>query len=96
MDQITRIENKLDRAEEKIDFIAEDQHEMKITLISQHATLQEHMRRTELNEQAISLIKEQVDPLVADKLMLSGALKFVGIMIGLAGAADVILRFFHR
>lgn len=95
--QITRIENKIDAVDEKFDYVVEDLHEMKITAISQHGILQEHIRRTELNEQAITLLKEQVEPMAKDRLMISGAIKLLSAMVGAAAVIDVILRlFFHR
>lgn len=66
LDELTRIENKIDRISDRIGSID-------VTLAAQHESLSDHIRRTEL-------LEETVKPLVRHDAMMQGALKVIGIL----------------
>jgi archaellum component FlaC len=70
-ESLTRIENKLDKVQDKIGAID-------VTLASQHVSLVEHIRRTELLEKDVAPIKKHV-------AMVHGGLKLVGLISLIAG-----------
>lgn len=65
-------------SENKLDKIAEDIHEIKITLAKQHVSLAEHIRRTEL-------LEDKLEPLERRSHMITGVLAFIGLIATLAG-----------
>lgn len=54
------IEDKLER---KLDNISEDISEIKVTLYSQHQQLVSHIKRTELAEESIKLLRDEMKPI---------------------------------
>lgn len=70
MDDLKR---QLDRLETKIDDQNEHLANIDVTLATQSTQLREHMRRTSLLEQEVRPIRKHV-------AMVSGALKFLGIV----------------
>jgi hypothetical protein len=80
------MEDQFKRLENKLDYLSEAQVDMSITLASQHETLKEHMRRTELLEEHIQPIREQ-------HYMIAGALKLIGLFATVAGAVSAIYSF---
>ncbi len=81
MDPIERFENKLDRMLEK-------QTGMEVTLVKQHVSLEEHMRRSAALEDANDLIRQELIPLKQHVAGFSVAGK---LFVGLGVVAGVIL-----
>lgn len=79
------MENKLDKIEEKVDKIGEQLGAIDKTLTAQHVVLKEHIRRTEILEADIAPLKKHVT-------MIEGALKFIGFVCVVAGAAAAIIE----
>lgn len=75
----------------------EDITEIKITLAEQHATLEEHTRRSLANEQAVELLKEHLRPIERHVLMVNAAVKIIlalGGVIGFVASLLKIVEFF--
>ncbi len=68
------MDKRLDKIEEKVDKILDQQSTMNATLVSQHVSISEHIRRTNLLEAEVKPIKRHVD-------MVNGALKLLGVML---------------
>lgn len=81
----TRIEDKLDR-------VAEDIGEIKVTLASQHISLSDHIRRTELLEEVVEPIKRHMAFVSALGRIGGGVIA----LITLAAAIYEILGFYVK
>ncbi len=73
MEWQTRIEDKIDRISNKIETI-------NITLVKQESNLQEHMRRTDIAEANLALLKEELSPIKTHISKVEGGLKLIGII----------------
>lgn len=83
--------NNDDRVNDKLDKLFSKISDIDVTLASQHESLLNHMRRTEL-------LEEKVEPLEKNMLMMSGALKLgSAALICISGLAAIceIIRAFH-
>lgn len=74
---------QLDRIENKLDLISDRLNNVDVTLASQHVSLADHIRRTELLEIAVA-------PLTKESHMIHGVLKAVGILSLLGGIGSGI------
>lgn len=72
-----RILNKLDDMDKRIDNID-------VTLVKQELNLQEHMRRSLANEEAVQILKEQLEP-------IKDHVKAVNTVLKLAGGIAIVL-----
>ena len=88
-------ESRLDRIELKLEVITEGIHSIDKTLVAQHSSLTEHMRRTELAEEAIQIIREDIQPVKAHIHRIDGVLKFVGISSVVVSIAAGLLKIFQ-
>jgi len=77
-EDIQRIEEKLDRIDERLNSIDK-------TLASQHVSIAEHIRRTNILENDLKPVKKHV-------IMVEGVLKFLGALAMVAGLIEVIAR----
>jgi NurA-like 5'-3' nuclease len=78
-ERLLRIEDKIDRISDKISSID-------VTLVSQHESLKEHMRRTELLEKA-------VEPIVPTFAIGRFAVKALGAILGSELIYELIKKF---
>lgn len=72
------------RIADKVQKINDDVGEIKVTLSAQHESLIYHIRRTDLLEEAIK-------PLQAQHSMISGVLKFLGLVFAACAAVEGIV-----
>lgn len=79
-DTMGRVLNKLDKIDDKLNSIDK-------TLVKQEENLAEHMRRTELLEEALKPVEEHV----AHMRGIGKAIVYMGILVSIAAA---ILKFF--
>lgn len=64
-------------------------------LIVQEANLNEHMRRTEINEERLQRIEDkELKPLVKHVHMVNGGLKFLGILSLFVGMFSALYKIF--
>jgi chromosome segregation ATPase len=73
-------EQRITRIEEKLDGLSTTLHAVDKTLVAQHASLKEHIRRTALAEDAIEYIRNDLKPVRAHIHRVDGVLKFIGFM----------------
>lgn len=78
---------RIDTLEEKIDAVSENIASIDKTLAVNTSSLQEHMRRTELNEKAIEVLKEDLKPISKHVHAVNVILK---VAASLGGAAATI------
>lgn len=74
--------NKMYERQEKM---SEDINEIKVILGKQEEHLKQHILRTELAEENIALLREQIQPIEKHVQMVSGVLKFLGLISVLVG-----------
>lgn len=82
-----------ERLEQKLDKVVEDISKINITLVAQHHNLKEHMRRSQANEQAIEIIKDELIPVQKHVNGLNYVLKAVGVVTVIIGLVTAILKF---
>lgn len=83
---------KLEKLDEKLEKINERLNSVDITLAKQEVNLQEHMRRTELNEIAVEKISQSIIPIYKHINMLEGILKFFGALSILGSIAATVIK----
>ena len=82
------------KLEEKLDKIDGRLSSIDVTLAKQEVNLQEHMRRTQLNEQAIEKITENLVPINKHVGHVEGAFKVLGMIATAAGVIVGIAKIF--
>lgn len=88
-------DTRITRIEDKIDGISKDVSSIDKTLAQQHISLQEHMRRTSLAEESISLIRKDIEPVKAHINRIDGAIKLIGISSIILSIALGLLKLFQ-
>lgn len=89
---LSKIFDKVEKMEERIDNIDK-------TLIEQHVTLQEHMRRSLANEEAVELLSSRIQPIEQHVYRIEGILKFFGgisVLVATTAGLIKILRLFFQ
>lgn len=76
-EQLDKIEEKLDRVEAKISSID-------ITLAKQAKDLEHHIYRTELAEENLSLIRQEMVPVKKHVALMDASLKVIGAIASIA------------
>lgn len=82
-DELEKIDTKLDKMSESIINIDK-------TLIRQEASLNEHMRRSLANEEAISILKDELKPVTVHVLQIKTAGKIAAWITGLVAFAVAV------
>lgn len=89
------------RLELKVDKMAEDITEIKVTMAENTESLKTHMYRTDLNERAINLMQETFTPIIAHVNFVHNLAKTIvfitKVLSGLAAIASIFatLHLFH-
>jgi hypothetical protein len=84
--------NELKKIDEKLEKINDRLGSVDVTLVRQEVNLQEHMRRTELNEIAVEKISQSIIPIYKHINMLEGVLKFFGLLAVLGSIVTAIFK----
>ena len=82
----------LERLYEKVEQVAQDQSEMKVTLAGQAVQLENHVKRTQLAEENIEILRKDLKPVESHVNMVNGALKFIGILASLAAIVKIVIE----
>lgn len=85
---LERLEGKLDKQQEHI-------HEIDKTLVRNTASLEEHMKRTEMNEEAIELLREELKPVRTHVNHIEGGIKLIGLVSLILGVVAAIVAFLN-
>jgi archaellum component FlaC len=81
-------DKRIERIEAKIDDIGEHINDTNVILAKQHESLKDHMRRTELLEEAIKPVQKHVS-------MVDGAMRLIGITAALAAIVEGVRLLFR-
>jgi hypothetical protein len=84
-----------ERIYEVLDKISDDVSELKVTSAKQEENLKEHIRRTEIAEENLELIREEIQPLKEHVIVINGVLKIVGAVSVIVGSIAGIIRMFE-
>lgn len=74
--------------DEKLDKIVEHIGNIDITLAKQSVQLESHIKRTEIAEQNIDMLRKDFKPVEKHVMMVSGALKLVGALALVASIVE--------
>lgn len=75
-----------------LDKIQEDISELKVTSAKQEENIKEHIRRTELAEENITLLRRELEPVKQHVATMNAVLKIVGLISVLIGTATGIFQ----
>ena len=81
-----------ERIFQSLDKISEDISDLKVVVGKQEENIKEHMRRTEIAEENLALIREEIEPLKNHVVVINGVLKIVGIVAIIIGAAASVFK----
>jgi uncharacterized protein YaaN involved in tellurite resistance len=84
------MEDKLGRILDKIDTIDSSLTEISVTLGKQEVSLSEHIKRTNLLEERIELLREEMRPVEKHVFYMHGALKALGVVSLIIGVLVAI------
>ena len=76
-----------ERIFEALDKISEDISELKIVAAKQEENIKEHIRRTEIAEENLVLIRKEMEPLKEHVIAINGVLKVIGVISIILGSA---------
>lgn len=78
------MEEKLDKIEEKIDKIDDKISNIDVTLAKQAKDLEHHIYRTDLAEQNIELIRQEMQPVKKHVALVDASLRIIGALASIA------------
>ena len=81
MEQLDKIEQKIDKISDKVEII-------NVTLAGQHETLKEHIRRTEI-------LEDQIRPIQKHVTIVSTGLRLIGLLIA-GGLLSTLITYLSR
>lgn len=85
-----------ERIYEVLDKISEDISELKITTAKQEENLKEHIRRTELAEENLQMLRQEIEPLKQHVIAINGVLKVIGLISVIIGSGAGLLQITQR
>jgi hypothetical protein len=83
-----------ERIYEVLDKISDDVSELKVTSAKQEENLKEHIRRTEIAEENLDLIRKEIEPLKEHVIVINGFLKIIGAISVIVGSVAGMIRIF--
>lgn len=75
-----------ERLYELLDKISDDISELKVTTAKQEENIKEHIRRTELAEENLQMLRQEIEPLKQHVVAINGVLKAIGIISVIIGS----------
>lgn len=82
----------LEKIYHKVEKLSDDMSDMKVVAGKQESNLVEHMRRSDLLEENIEILRESIVPVQKHVDMVSGALKLIGFVGIAAGVVKLVLE----
>jgi hypothetical protein len=76
-----------ERLYEILDKISEDISALKITTAKQEENIKEHIRRTEIAEESLGMLRQEIEPLKQHVIAINGVLKAIGVISVVIGSA---------
>jgi septation ring formation regulator EzrA len=86
------LRNAIDKLDSKVDRLDQRLDNVDTTLAKQHEQLENHIFRTELNEENIAMLRDDFKPIQKHVVMISGALKAIGILSVVIGTISGIIE----
>lgn len=80
------------RIETKLDSLSSELSDVSKTLVKQQVILEEHVKRSLINEEAIGLMRQEIEPLKKHVSMYAGAFKAFMAVAAIGGAIASILK----
>lgn len=77
----------MDRIYQSLERIESDVTDLKITSAKQEENIKEHIRRTELAEENLSMLRQEIEPLKQHVVAINGVLKVIGALSVIIGSA---------
>jgi len=76
-----------ERIYEVLDKISEDISDLKVTSAKQEENIKEHIRRTEVAEENLTMLRQEIEPLKQHVIAINGVLKIIGLISVVIGSA---------
>lgn len=95
-DILKLINDKVDKLDNKIDSISQDIVHIKVTSAKHEENLKLHMKRSDMAEEGINLLKEELIPIKKHINTVDGIIKFMMIVSTFVGTILGFLRFFKK
>ena len=92
MSEYKRIEDRFDKLDTVLDKIDDRLNSIDITLAKQSTSLQEHIRRTELAEENIELLRTEIKPLSQHVVTINSLAKIISVLAAIAVIARLFLE----
>lgn len=88
--------DKVDKLDSKIDIIRDDIVEIKVISAKQNETLVYHVKRSDLNEANIELLRKEVEPIKSHVVAVNSIIKFLGIFSTIIGTILGIFKLLKK
>jgi hypothetical protein len=85
-----------ERIYEVLDKMSEDISQLKIVSAKQEENLKEHIRRTELAEENLAMLRSEVQPLKEHVIAINGVLRIIGVLSIIIGSAAGFFQLAQR
>lgn len=95
MDDFTWLKKAIDKIETKVDRLDQRLDSLDTTSIKQAKDLESHIYRTELAEENIALLREQVTPVKTHVDRVEFAFKAIGFLTTITGVVTGMLKLFN-
>jgi len=82
----------LERIYESLDRIEVDITNLRIITAKQEENIKEHIRRTELAEENLTLLRGEIEPLKQHVIVINGILRVIGVISVVIGSAAGIFE----
>ncbi len=86
----------LERIYESLDRIEADITNLRIITAKQEENIKEHIRRTELAEENLTLLRKEIEPLKQHVIVINGILRTIGVVSVVIGSAAGIFEIISK
>lgn len=85
-----------DRVYESLDKIDSELMELRIISTKQEENIKEHIRRTELAEENLVMLRQEMEPLKQHVIVINGILRVIGVVSVIIGSAAGIFEIISK
>jgi hypothetical protein len=86
----------IDRIYESLDKIDSELTELRIISAKQEENIKEHIRRTELAEENLTILRQEIEPLKQHVIVINGILRVIGVVSVIIGSAAGIFEIISK
>jgi cob(I)alamin adenosyltransferase len=90
------VKDRADKLDAKLETIASDIVEIKITSAKHNEALIYHIKRSDLNEENIEMLRKEFEPIKAHVAATNGVLKFIAVCSSIFGIIFGFLKLFKK